>query len=167
MKRVKLADLPPADPSILKEMLAARRAPGLKGTERAFLQGRVGAGHDLDHMPVNSRAKWLKLAKKQGVSLSGKVHMSGIGNGMEAWVSNFDEGLAKLKARGDRAVYRHGECVYQPPEMAPEADVPLAEDIVRASVKDMVKADPGLKKKHYRELRSMAIEKHGPQPDPV
>lgn len=163
MKRVKLEDLPPVDPNILQEMLQSRQPPGLKGSERAFLQGRVGASHDLDHMPINSRAKWLKMAKKQGVSLDGKVHMSGIGPGLEAWVSNFDEGLAKIKARGDRAVWQHGECVYAPPELPPPPDVPLAEDIVRSSIKDMVKAEPNLKRKKYRELREMAIEKHGPQ----
>ena len=41
--------------------------------------------------------------------------------------------------------------------------MPLAEDIVRDSVRDMVKENPDLKKKKYTELRHMAIEKHGPQ----
>lgn len=159
MKRVKYQDLPPADPRILQEMLATRTPPGTKGTEKAFLQGR----DDLGAMPVNSRAKWMRMAKKAGMSLDGKVHMSGIGSGLESWVSNFDEGLERLKARGDRCVYRHGELVYEPPEKPPTPDVPLAEDIVRDSVRDMVKEDPGLKKKKYTELRHMAIEKHGPQ----
>jgi hypothetical protein len=163
MKRVKASELPPPDPSILQEMLAARRAPGLKGSERAFLQGRIGASHDLDTMPLNSRTKWLMMAKKAGISLEGKVHMSGIGQGLDSWVSNFDEGLSRLKARGDRVVIQNGEVVYEPPEQPEKPDIPLAEDIVRDSVRDMVKVNPGLKKKKYRELREMAIEKHGPR----
>lgn len=163
MKRVKFSDLPPPDPRVLEEMLSTRTPPGTKGTERAFLQGRTGASHSLDSMPFNSRAKHLALAKKAGVSLDGKVYMSGIGEGLEGWVSNFDEGLAKIKARGDRNVFRNGELVYAAPEQPPKPDIPLAESLVNESIRDMVKADPSLKKKKRQELREMAIEKHGPQ----
>lgn len=159
MKRVRLKDLPPADPSVLADMLATRTPPGTKGTERAFLAGR----DDLAGMPLNSRHKWLQMSKQTGVSLAGKVHMSGLGPGMESWVSNFDEGLTRIKERGDRSVYRHGDLVYEPPEQAPVADIPLAADIVAESIRDMVKADPSLKNKKLPELKEMAIEKHGPQ----
>lgn len=166
MKRVKHSELPPPDPRILHEMLAARQAPGTKGTERAFLQGRVGAGHDLDHMPINSRHKWLQLAAQQGVSLSGKVYQSGAGShpwDLSAWVSSADEALDRVKRHGDRAMYRNGECVYMPPEKPPTPDIPLAEDIIQDSVREMVKVDPSLKKKKKQELREMVIEKHGPK----
>lgn len=159
MKRVKYTDLPPADPRILQEMLALCTPPGTKGTEKAFLQGR----DDLATMPPNSRRKWLHMSKQQGISLAGKVHMSGISDGLDSWVSNFDEGLERLKQRGDRTVYRHGEVVYAPPEKEPEPDIPLAADLVNEAVRDMVKADPSLRKKKLPELKAMAIEKHGPQ----
>lgn len=159
MKRVNVKDLPPPDPRILQEMLTTRTPPGTKNSERAFLAGR----NSLAEMSPASRMKWLRMAKRAGMSLDGKIHMNGLGDGLDSWVSNWDEALHRYRKQDKYCVYRHGELVFQPTEKEPEPDVPLAEDIVRESVRDLVQENPSLKRKKYGELREMAIDKYGPQ----
>lgn len=164
MRRVKSTELPPPDPRILEEMLAARQPPGLKGTDRAFLQGRL-SGQSLDRMDPLTRATWLEKAKQRGVSLAGKVYQSGIGLSpsdpwdLSSWIDSRSEQIQRCKALG-RNLYVNGECVYAAPEKEPEPEVLLAPSIVEREVNNLIKKEPGLKSKDRRELRERVIDKH-------
>lgn len=164
MKRMKLDELPPPDPSILQDMLAARQAPGTKGTDRAFLQGRL-TGYSLDHMDIATRTKWQMAAKKAGVSLEGKVLCSGLAKhefDPRAWVDSRSEQKQRCEELG-RSLWVGGECVYSPPEQPPVPEVKLAPKIVEREVNRLLKNDPGLKKVARQELRERVIDKHAPK----
>lgn len=161
MKRVKFADLPPPDPRILEEMLATRTPPGTKGTDRTFLEGRL-TGRSLDTLDRFTRAKWLQEAKRQGVSLAGKVYQSGLGRhawDLSAWVDSRSEQIAKCKALGRNLVV-NGEYLYQAPEQEPEPETLLAPKIVEREVNRLIAQDPALKKKKRQELRERVIDRH-------
>lgn len=165
MIRKRYEELPPADPSILADMLASRQAPGTKWTDRTFLQGRL-TGHSLDRMDPVTRAKWLKVAKKKGFSLNGKVLCSGLTNqefDLRAWVDSRAEQKERCAALG-RNLWVNGDCVYSAPELPPKPKVNLAASIVEKEVNSLLKKDPSLRKKKRQELREAVIDKHG-KPD--
>jgi hypothetical protein len=59
------------------EMCALQIAPGTKGSDRAFMQGRMN-NQQLDDMPAES-AKWMiKEAKAAGINISGKYYCGGL-----------------------------------------------------------------------------------------
>lgn len=161
MKRVKFADLPPPDPNILAEMLATRTPPGTKGTDRAFLEGRL-TGQSLDKMDPLTRRTWLEHAKRKGVSLSGKVYQSGLGKDvwdLSAWVDSRSEQIARCRELGRNLVV-NGEYLYQAPEKEPEPEKLLAPKIVEREVNRLIAQDPALKKKKRQELRERVIDRH-------
>ena len=85
------------------DMLASRQPPGTKGTERAFMEGRMHNSGIPDSMPRNLRTKLLHEAKQAGVDVSGKVYVSGLArrpNDPYGWCAGRDEVLAKVKANG-------------------------------------------------------------------
>jgi hypothetical protein len=164
MKRVKYEDLPPADPSILQEMLATRTPPGTKGTDKAFLEGRL-TGYSLGKLDPVTRRKWKAAARRDGVNLDGKVLCSGLGThefDTRAWVDSRSEQIARCKELG-RNLFANGECLYKAPEKEPVPEVKLAPKIVEREVNNLLRAEPGLKTKPRQELRERIIEKHAPK----
>lgn len=101
------------------DMLASQQPPGVKGTERAYMEGRNN-NEDLGKMNNQLRNDLLETARKAGVSVSGKTYCSGLArfaHDPEAWVSGRDEVAAKCKANGWDC---KGNVNYTPPD-PPEA----------------------------------------------
>lgn len=74
------------------EMVALSQPPGTKGTDRAFMEGRLD-GNWMDGLPER-QAKWMaREAKAAGIAIGGKYYMSGLADKRghldpEAWVDS-------------------------------------------------------------------------------
>ena len=74
------------------EMVALSQPPGTKGTDRAFMEGRLD-GNWMDGLP-DRQAKWMsREAKAAGINISGKYYLSGLADKRghldpEAWVDS-------------------------------------------------------------------------------
>jgi len=144
------------------EMLALQQPPGVRGTDRAFMEGRLN-NQQLDAMPKR-QARWLvKEALQAGISIEGKYYCGGIADRRrwkdpEAWVGSVDD-IKKVAQK--RRLHLQGGIEYSPPEMPPPERVVLHESIVKERVKEYKKKFPN---KKVDELREMVIEKHGYKP---
>lgn len=134
-------------------MCALQRPPGTRGTDRAFMQGRL-AGEWLNSLPPK-QAQWLlRQAKSAGIDTTGKFYMGGIADKRghldpEAWVDSTADILRVAKKR-DLEV--HGIVDYVPPQKGPPKEVDINPRILREHVRKEMKANPKLK-------RGEAIEK--------
>lgn len=144
------------------EMLALQSPPGVRGTDRAFMQGRYN-NQQLNEMPKR-QAEWLaREARKAGISIEGKYYCGGIADRRrwkdpEAWVGGVDD-IKRVAQK--RRLHLQGGIEYTPPEMPPPERVVLHESIVKEKVKEYKKKFPT---KKTGELREMVIEKHGYKP---
>lgn len=157
MIRTKLQDLPPADPSILADMLQSRQPPGTKGTDKAFSQGRQG-GQDIDAMSPAARKRLLDNCAAAGVSPQGKMYIGqlarkGVPCDPLALVSGLDDVHARAKAMG-KFVNQ------EPPESPPPKAVPLAEDLIREEIGKRVAKNPDLKRVPKATIREQVIDEH-------
>lgn len=157
MIRKKLDELPPADPAILQDMFKARQAPGTKGTDRAFAQGR-GGGQDIDSMSPAARKRLLENCAAAGVSPQGKMYIGqlarkGVPCDPLALVNGLDDVHARAKAMGK---YVNQE----PPETPPPPSVPLAEDLIREEVGRRIEKNPDLKSVPKSTIREQVIDEH-------
>lgn len=130
----------------MAEMLATRRFPGTKGTDRAFLQGReFGAGQFQDRPLVASHH--LKMADDAGVSVVGKVYngtLARFPGDPEAWVSNLGDVKDLCERRGwsaDGAITVRAPQYAEPPDPAPYR---VADDLVERYVDDAIATNPDL-----------------------
>lgn len=84
-------------------MCALQQPPGTKGTDRAFMEGRL-SGNWLDELPKR-QANWMvKEAKAAGINPTGKFYLSGIADKRghldpEAWVDSVDDIKRVARAR--------------------------------------------------------------------
>jgi hypothetical protein len=139
------------------EMCALQVAPGTKGTDRAFMEGRMN-NQQLDELPKRQANYMVSEATQAGISISGKYYVSGIADKRgwkdpEAWVSNNDD---VLKVARRRNLHVHG-AVNHNAEVTPPKRKILAESIIRDEVRKEKKNNP---KADVRELREKVIEKH-------
>lgn len=139
------------------EMCALQVAPGTKGTDRAFMEGRMN-NQQLDSLPPRQANYMVREARQAGISISGKYYVSGIADKRgwqdpEAWVSNNDEVLKVAKKRNLHVA----GAVNHNAEVTPPKRKVLAESIIRDEVRKEKKNNP---KADVRELREKVIEKH-------
>jgi hypothetical protein len=143
----------------LAEMLAFRQAPGTKGTDRSFLEGRhndLGFGK----MRNDMQEFYVRRAKEHGVSVEGKVYESGLARfpgDPKAWVSSVGEVQAICREQNLTCT---GAVEYQGHEVAPIPDCPLSEQLIRENMVETLAKEPG-KKRDLREVREEVIAKHG------
>lgn len=76
-------------------MCALQQAPGTKGTDRAFMQGRMD-GSWLDEIPARQAKKMVREAKSAGIPIGGKYYLGGLADKRghldpHAWVSGVDD----------------------------------------------------------------------------
>lgn len=146
----------------MAEMLATRTPTGTRGTDRAFMQGRMhnsGLGDNFIDRRIYERAR------RAGISTGGKVYMASLGGKLgsanpEAWVSSRDDVIAVCKKRG------FGYDNVPAPEAPPRVQCRLAEDIVQETMQERLKENPGLAT-NLPALRHEIIEKHGQKADTV
>lgn len=146
----------------LAEMLALQQPPGTRGTDRALLQGQTGHG-ELAHMPDISRKQMLKMAKRFGVSISGKTYVSGLARfacDPFAWCDSTGDVIRKCKQLGRST---DGVVTYKHHEVDPEPEVVLADSIVNRQINKLLAEDPKNKERDRRELREQVIAKHAPK----
>jgi hypothetical protein len=135
------------------EMCALQCPPGTRGTDRAFMQGRLH-GNWMDGMPKKVASSMLREAELAGISTTGKFFMGGIADKRgckdpEAWVDSTADVLRVCKKR-DLEI--HGIVDYVPPQKAPPKEVDINPRILREHVREEMKNNPKLK-------RGEAVEK--------
>ena len=144
------------------EMFALQQPPGLRGSDRAFMEGRLN-NQQFDSMPRDHAAKILREAQAAGVSTSGKYYCSGIADGRghrdpEAWVDGAGDVLRVAKARNltvEGAVEHKGT-----PMPRPESK-PLSERATKDLMREEKRRNPTMKK---GELREYVIDRYGRKP---
>lgn len=139
------------------EMCALQVAPGTKGTERAFMEGRNN-NEQLDGMPVKQAQYITKEARSAGINISGKYYCGGIADSRgwrdpEAWVSSNDD---VLKVAKKRRMMVTGSVNYDPGPAPPKRKL-ISDSIVNDLVAREKRKNPSAK---VGELREKVIEKH-------
>lgn len=142
-------------------MCALQIAPGTKGSDRAFMQGRCN-NQQLDEMPKLSAQWMVKEAKAAGINISGKYYCGGLADKRgwkdpEAWVSSSDDVLRVAQKRRLRV---QGSLNYDPGVQDPKRTL-INENIVRRELASELKRNPKAK---AGEVRERIIEKHAYRP---
>jgi len=138
-------------------MVAMQTPPGTKGTDRAFMEGRMN-NQQLDDMPVRQAKYVAAEAKSAGINISGKHYVGGLADKRgwrdpEAWVSNNDD---VLKVAHKRRLSVAGTVNYDPGPADPKRKL-ISESIVREAVAKEKRLNPSAK---VSDLREKVIEKH-------
>jgi hypothetical protein len=127
-------------------MCALRQAPGTKGSDRAFQEGRLDQNH-MQKLPKRQQEWMLRECRAAGIQTKGRIYMSGLADkrghlDQEAWVSDTSDVLRVAKKR--RLEVR-GVVNYTPPEgVAPPKRVPLNPKLVSRLAKAEMAKEPGL-----------------------
>ena len=142
-------------------MVAMQTPPGTKGTDRAFMEGRMN-NQQLDDMPVRQAQYVAAEAKSAGINISGKHYVGGLADKRgwrdpEAWVSNNDD---VLKVAHKRRLAVSGTVNYDPGPADPKRKL-ISESIVREEVAKAKRLNPSAK---TGDLRQKVIEKHAYRP---
>jgi hypothetical protein len=138
-------------------MVALQAPPGTKGTDRAFMQGRLN-NEQLNDMP-SRQAKYVAAeAKRAGIDISGRYYCGGVADKRgwrdpQAWVGGNDDVLRVAKAR---RMIVEGSVNYDPGPSPPQRKL-ISESIVQDEIQKAKRKDPTAK---VGELREKVIEKH-------
>ena len=144
------------------EMCALQRPPGLKGTDRAFMQGRMN-NEQLNSMPVDHAQNLVTIAKRAGISISGKYYAAGLADNRgpadpQAWVDSADE-VKRVAAVKNLTV--RGAVEHQGIPMPRPKSKPLSERLTRELMREEKTRNPTMKK---GELREFVVAKYGRKP---
>ena len=136
-------------------MCALQVAPGAKGTDRAFMEGRMN-NQQLGDMPTYQANYMIRDATKAGISISGKHYCAGLADKRgwrdpHAWVSSSDDVLRVAK---ERQLTVTGAVNYDPPVQPPKR-VKLSETIIARETAKLKSLNP---KTHDKELREKVID---------
>lgn len=142
-------------------MCACQKAPGTRGTDRAFMQGRL-AGEWMNSMPRGLADQMVRQARAAGINTSGKFYMGGLADKRgcmdpEAWVDSAGDVLRVAKKR-DLEV--HGIVDYVPPQKGPPKEVDINPSILNEHVRKEMKANPKLKRQDAVEKVKDRIVPH-------
>jgi hypothetical protein len=138
-------------------MVALQCPPGTKGTDRAYMEGRMN-NQQLNDMPERQAKYVAAEARKAGINISGKYYCGGVADGRgwrdpEAWVSSNDDVLRVAKKR---RMSVSGSVNYDPGPAPPQRKL-ISESIVRDEVRREKRRNPSAK---TEEIRERVIEKH-------
>lgn len=143
------------------EMCALQQPPGVKGTDRAFMQGRSNQQW-LDDMPADHAARILREARESGISVSGRYYMSGLADKRghrdpAAWVDSV--GDIQRVAR-ERNLTVQGIVDHKGVAMPPPKKKRLSERLTKQMMQAEREKNPALKMKD-KDLREMVKDKYG------
>jgi hypothetical protein len=152
----------------LAAALALRSFPGIK-TDSIFNEGRW---HRDQFADTPAYGRWVRAqAEAAGVNPVGKYYLSGLADfpgDPTAWVS--DRGDVLRVAREKNLSIVDGYVSHRAAEREPVGDVEIADDIVEAEVRDILDADPGVRREDVREqvyaLRTGQVDPHEGQVSP-
>lgn len=143
------------------EMVILRQPPGVKGTDRSFMEGRYN-NQQLDAMPKDHAQNVVTLARRAGINISGKYYASGLADGRgpadpAAWVDSTAD--VKRIAR-ERNLTVTGAVEHRGIAEAPKRK-PLSERLTKELMREEKRRHPTMKK---GELREMVVAKYGRKP---
>lgn len=144
------------------EMCATQQPPGLRGTDRTFMEKRSNQEW-LDDMPRDQALRILREAKSAGINTSGKFYMSGIADKRghkdpAAWVDSVAD-VKKVAAQRNLTV--RGAVEHQGIPVPPPPPKPLSDRLTREMMAYERKKNPALKSKKDGEIREMVVAKYG------
>ena len=140
------------------EMVVFRQPPGVKGGDRAFMEGRYN-NQQLDKMPKDHAQNIVTLAKRAGINVSGKYYCSGLADSRgiqdpEAWVDGAGD---VLRVAQKRNLTVEGSVTHKGIQEAPRKKA-LSERITKELMRSEKARHPNMKK---GELREMVVAKYG------
>jgi hypothetical protein len=143
----------------LAEMLTLQQAPAVKGTDRAYMEGRLN-NQQLDRMPKHQAENIIQIARKAGISISGKYYASGLADKRgpadpAAWV---DSTADIKKVARERNLNVEGAVEHKAIPMPRPASKPLSERLTKEMMRVERKNHPNMK---AGDLREMVIAKYG------
>ncbi len=146
----------------LAEMLALQQPPGLKGTDRAFMEGRLN-NEQFDRMPRDHAQNLITLARRAGINPAGKYYSSGLADKRgpadpAAWIDSVSD-VKRVAAQRNLTVT--GAVEHQGISQPRPASKPLSERLTREMMKAEAKRRPSMKQ---GELREYVIDKYGRKP---
>lgn len=129
------------------EMAALQSPPGTRGSERAFMEGRMD-GSWMNSMPEHVARRMVRQAEKAGINTTGKFYMGGLADKRahmdpEAWVESTDDVRRVAKKR---SLEVHGIIDYVPPEAPPPKPIGLSKKIINENVKKELKKNPAMRR---------------------
>lgn len=138
-------------------MCATQTPPGTRGSDRAFMEGRLNQQW-LDDMPKKQANTILTEARAAGISVAGKVYIGGLADQRAhrdpmAWVDSTADIKRVAKARN---LTVEGAVKHQGHALPPKRTV-LNERIVQEELTKYRKKHPG---KKDGELREMIVNRH-------
>jgi hypothetical protein len=144
------------------EMCAVQQAPGVKGADRTFMEGRYN-NQQLDKMPVDHARNIVTLAKRAGINISGRYYAAGLADHRgpadpAAWVDGTGDIKRVAAARNltvSGAVEHQGV-----PQPRPKSK-PLSDRLTKEMMAREKPNHPGMKE---GDLRDMVVEKYGRKP---
>lgn len=143
------------------EMCALQCPPGVRGTDRAVMEGRLN-GEWLDRMPPHQARRILAEAKQAGINTEGKYYQSGLADKRgpadpAAWI---DSAADIKKVAQIRNLHVTGVVEHVAHEVEPPKSKPLSERMIRKFMSKYKKLHPT---KKVGELREMIVHKHAPR----
>jgi hypothetical protein len=140
------------------EMVVFRQPPGVKGGDRAFMEGRLN-NQQFDRMPKDHAQNIITLASRAGINVSGKYYCSGLADKRgvqdpEAWVDGTGDIMRVAKKRNlsvDGAVTHKGV------QEAPQRKA-LSERLTKELMREERAKHPKMKD---GDLRDMVVNKFG------
>jgi hypothetical protein len=143
------------------EMCVLQQPPGLRGTDRALMQGRFDQSW-LDSLPKDQARKILREAKAAGISTSGKFYCSGLADSRmhedpAAWIDSVSD-IKKVAA--ERNLTIHGCVETKGVQMEPKDTPRLNDRIAKRLIKEERHKYPG---KSDNELREIVTDKYAPK----
>lgn len=144
------------------EMFALQQPPGLRGTDRTFMQGRYN-NQQFDAMPRDHAQEVLAAARRAGINPAGKYYCAGLADGRgprdpAAWVDSVND--VKRVAQ-DRNLTVEGAVEHKGIAMPRPKSKPLSERATRELMREERRRHPTMKK---GELREYVVSKYGRKP---
>lgn len=141
------------------EMCALQQPPGLKGTDRAWMQGRYN-NQQLDQMPADHARNVIAMAKRAGINPTGKFYAGSLADRRgpadpAAWVDSVADVKRVAKERNLTVT---GAVEHKGIPMPRPKPKPLSERLTREMMAVERQRNPSMKK---GELREMVIDKYG------
>lgn len=143
------------------EMCSLQCPPGVRGTDRAVMQGRYNEQW-LDEMPKDHAQRILREAKGEGINTSGKYYMAGLADKRghrdpAAWVDSAGDILRVAKQRN---LTVQGAVEHKGTPMPPPPPKRLSARLTKEMMAHERRLNPGMKMKDG-DLKEMVKEKYG------